>query len=73
MNQPEGRGWTTTGVHPQPSQMREDAAKGDYLRTLGISLLRIPNGVVAEDPDKFVSKVREAIKVKIGRAIARVA
>jgi very-short-patch-repair endonuclease len=34
------------GVHSQPSQMWKDAAKEDYLRTLGTSLLRIPNGLV---------------------------
>jgi hypothetical protein len=41
--------------------MRRDAAKEDYLRTLGINLLRIPNGLVLEDPESFVGKVREAI------------
>ena len=50
------------GVHSQPSQMQKDAAKEDYLRTLGISLLRIPNGLVLEDPGAFVKKVREAIE-----------
>jgi len=55
------------GVHSQPSQMRKDAAKEDYLRTLGISLLRIPNGLVVEDPEEFVLKVREAIEVRMAR------
>ncbi len=49
------------GIHSQPGQMRRDAAKEDYLRTLGISLLRIPNGLVLEDPEGFVDKVREAV------------
>jgi len=49
------------GVHSQPGQMRRDAAKEDYLRTLGISLFRIPNGLVLEDPEGFVGKVRQAI------------
>ena len=49
------------GVHSQPSQMRRDAAKEDFLRTLGISLLRIPNGLVINDPEEFVRRVREAI------------
>jgi uroporphyrinogen-III synthase len=49
------------GVHSQPSQMRKDASKEDYLRTLGISLLRIPNGLVLGDPEEFVRKVREAM------------
>ena len=55
------------GVHSQPSQLRKDAAKEDYLRTLGISLLRIPNGLVVEDPEEFVRKVREAIGVKMAQ------
>ena len=49
------------GIHSQPSQMRKDAAKEDFLRNLGITLLRIPNGLVSEDPDEFVRKVREVI------------
>lgn len=49
------------GVHSQPSQIRKDARKEDYLRTLGIRLLRITNGLVLEDPEEFVAKVREAI------------
>jgi very-short-patch-repair endonuclease len=42
--------------------MRRDAAKEDYLRTIGIRLLRIPNGLVLEDPEGFVGKVREQIR-----------
>jgi adenine-specific DNA-methyltransferase len=49
------------GVHSQPSQMRRDAEKEDYFRTVGIRLLRIPNAMATEDPDKFVSKVKEAM------------
>jgi len=48
-------------VHSQPSPMRRDAAKEDYLRTLGIRLLRIPNGLVLEDPEGFLRKVWERI------------
>jgi very-short-patch-repair endonuclease len=51
------------GVHSQPSQMRRDAQKEDCLRTLGIRLLRIPNGLVLEDPAGFVRKVQEATRV----------
>src|SRR5208282_2629991 len=36
------------GVHAQIDQMRKDASKEDYLRTLGIRLLRIPNAMVLE-------------------------
>jgi very-short-patch-repair endonuclease len=49
------------GVHSQPSQMRKDAEKEDYFRTVGIKLLRIPNGLVMEDSEGFVAKVREAM------------
>ena len=42
------------GVH---AQMRKDAAKEDFLRTLGIRLLRLPNAMVLEHPDEFVRKV----------------
>jgi uroporphyrinogen-III synthase len=57
------------GVHSQPSQMRKDATKEDYLRTLGIGLLQIPNGLVLGDPEEFVRKVREAIEARAsGRA-----
>jgi very-short-patch-repair endonuclease len=47
-------------VHSQPTRMRRDAAKERHLRTLGIRLLRIPNGLVLKDPEGFVRKVREA-------------
>jgi len=50
------------GIHSQPSQMQKDATKEDYLRNLGIALLRIPNGLVLGDPEEFVRKVRQAIK-----------
>ena len=49
------------GVHSQIDQMRKDAAKEDYLRTLGIRLLRIPNAMVLEHPDEFVREVVDAI------------
>ena len=45
------------GVHSQINQMRRDAAKEDYLRTLGIRLLRIPNAMVLEHPDEFIRTV----------------
>jgi very-short-patch-repair endonuclease len=51
--------------------MRKDAAKQDYLRRLGISLLRIPNGLVVEDPEEFVRRVREAIKARMGQMTPR--
>ena len=51
------------GVHSQPSPMRKEAAKEDYWRSLGIGLLRIPNGLVLQDAEEFVRKVREAMGV----------
>jgi very-short-patch-repair endonuclease len=59
------------GIHSQPSQMRRDTAKEDYLRTIGIHLLRIPNGLVLEDPEGFVRKVREHIGAVRGPAEGR--
>jgi len=56
------------GVHSQPSQTRKEAAKEDYLRSLGIGLLRIPNRLVWEDAEEFVRKVREAIGVMTAQA-----
>jgi uroporphyrinogen-III synthase len=55
------------GVHWQPSPVRKDAAKEDYLRSLGIGLLRIPNGLGLEDAEELVRKVREASGVTMGR------
>jgi len=49
------------GVHSQPSQMRRDREKEDYLRTIGVRLLRIPNGLVLDDPERFVRQVGDEI------------
>ena len=46
------------GVHSQPSQIRRDVAKDAYLAKLGIRVLRLPNGLVSEDPERFVRKVQ---------------
>ncbi|MGA3328002.1 MAG: endonuclease domain-containing protein [Terriglobia bacterium] len=56
------------GVHSQIDQMRKDAAKEDYLRTLGIRLLRIPNAMVLEHPDEFVREVLESIRASVEKA-----
>jgi uroporphyrinogen-III synthase len=56
------------GVHSQIDQMRKDAAKEDYLRTLGIRLLRIPNAMELEQPDEFLREVLEAIKASVEKA-----
>ena len=39
--------------------MKKDLAKDSYLTGLGIRVLRLPNGMVMEDPDEFVRKIRE--------------
>jgi len=46
-------------VHAQPSQMKKDQAKDAYLRSLGIRVLRLPNGLVMEDPEAFLKKICE--------------
>jgi very-short-patch-repair endonuclease len=56
------------GVHSQIDQMRKDALKEDYLRTMGIRLLRIPNAMVLEHPDEFVREVLEAIRTSVEKA-----
>ncbi len=56
------------GVHSQIDRMRKDAAKEDYLRTLGIRLLRIPNAMVQEHADEFVRVVAEAMRVSAEKA-----
>jgi very-short-patch-repair endonuclease len=55
------------GVHSQPSQIRKDAAKDSFLGKLGIGVLRLPNGLVMEDPDGFVHKVRDAAEMMRGK------
>jgi very-short-patch-repair endonuclease len=56
------------GVHSQIDQMRKDAAKEDYLRTLGIRLLRIPNAMVLEHPDEFGREVVKAFRASVEKA-----
>jgi uroporphyrinogen-III synthase len=56
------------GVHSQIDQMRQDAVKEDYLRTLGIRLLRVPNAMVLEHPDEFVRKVVGAMAMLAEKA-----
>lgn len=52
-------------VHAQPSQMKKDRAKDAYLSRLGIRVLRLPNGLVTEDPDEFVRKIRESGMIRV--------
>lgn len=48
------------GVHSQSSQICQDAAKDASLGGMGILVLMLPNGLVMEDLDGFVRKVRDA-------------
>lgn len=47
-------------IHAQPSQARKDSAKDAYLKRAGNRVLRLPNGMVLEDPEMFCKKVFEA-------------
>jgi very-short-patch-repair endonuclease len=47
-------------AHAQPSQARKDSAKDSHLTRLGIRVLRLPNGMVLDDPEAFCKKVLEA-------------
>lgn len=48
-------------VHSQPSQTKKDAIKDAYLKDVGIRLLRLPNGIVLEDPDAFLDGIRKCL------------
>ncbi len=56
------------GVHSQIDQMRKDAAKEDFLQTLGIRQLQNPNAKVLEHPDEFVRQVVEFIRASVEKA-----
>ena len=44
-------------VHGQPSQARSDARRDAHLKSMGYTVLRLPNGIVLQAPDLFVQKV----------------
>jgi len=46
-------------AHAQPVQMKKDRAKDTFLTRLGIRVLRLPNGLVTENPERFVKTIRE--------------
>ena len=48
------------GVHGRRDQAKKDAHRDAYLRSLGYTTLRVPNGMVLEAPDLFVAKVLDA-------------
>ncbi len=45
------------GVHGQPSPARSDARRDVHRKTLGYTVLRVPNGLVLPAPELFVQKV----------------
>ena len=45
------------GVHSPPRQLKSDKEKDEYLRALGLQVVRIPNGWVLEDPEGFVRRI----------------
>ncbi|MGH9357853.1 MAG: endonuclease domain-containing protein [Terriglobia bacterium] len=47
-------------AHSQPSQITRDKAKDSCLRSIGIRVLRLPNGLVLEDSEGFLSRIRAA-------------
>ena len=44
-------------VHGQPSQARSDARRDAHLKSMGYTVLRLPNGIVLQAPDLLVQKV----------------
>ncbi len=48
-------------VHSQPSQIRRDQVRDAYLKRQGIQVLRLPNGLVLQDPEGFLNRIRECI------------
>ncbi len=45
------------GVQGQPSRARSDARRDVHRKTLGYTVLRVPNGLVLQAPQLFVQKV----------------
>lgn len=44
-------------IHSQPSQMQKDQAKDAFLQRKEIRVVRVPNGLVLDDPEGFVRKI----------------
>ncbi len=49
-------------VHAQPSQGRKDESRDRHLERIGYTVLRLPNGMLFEDPEAFVRKVSERVE-----------
>ena len=50
------------GVHGEPSQVRSDA----HLKSMGYTVLRLPNGIVLQAPDLFVQEVVSFLLLREG-------
>jgi len=48
-------------VHSQPSQIKKDVSKDAFLKSVGIKLLRLPNGIVLQAPDAFLKRIRKCL------------
>ena|SRR5271167_4718491 len=48
-------------VHAQPSHMRRDVRRDQYLERLGYTVLRLPNGIVLDAPDEFMRRVLDCV------------
>jgi very-short-patch-repair endonuclease len=45
-------------VHAQPSVMKFDADRDEYLKNEGFFVVHFPNGIVLQAPEEFVAKVK---------------
>jgi very-short-patch-repair endonuclease len=48
-------------VHSQPSRMKSDARRKARLERLGCNVLCVPNGLVLQDPDGFLTRIGQYI------------
>jgi len=48
-------------VHSQPSKMKRDARRKASLELLGCNVLCVPNGLVLQDPEGFLTKIGQYI------------
>jgi very-short-patch-repair endonuclease len=46
------------GVHANPKQARNDELRNVHLQNLGYRLLRVPNGMVLQDPGQFECEIK---------------
>jgi very-short-patch-repair endonuclease len=56
-------------VHSQPSVIKADARRDEYLKSEGYSVFHFPNGMVLKAPEEFIGKVKclcEELRTKSG-------